>query len=424
MLRLLDLRERGERLQPSKLDTDPTVAETVRAILQRVFVEGDAVLVELAQRFDGADLTDGLVLSDAELETARVRTPAALRDALDRLIERLRDLHARQLPSEWWEQREGVRFGEIVRPLRAVGCYVPGGRAVYPSSVCMTVTPAVVAGVEEIVLTTPPQADGSLPDAVVYAASAAGATRVIKSGGAQAIGALAFGTESVPAVDRIVGPGNAYVTEAKRQVAGTVGIDGLAGPSEVTVVAGPDADPALCAVDLIAQAEHDPEAVTHFVTTDASLVDRVAEALELELRDAGRRRIVEAALAHARAIVVRDEDQAAEVADDLAAEHLLVLLPDPEAFLAKVRNAGAIFLGPWSAVPFGDYGVASNHVLPTAGTARFSSGLRAADFVTVRSVVQMSAEASARMAPETSTIANAEGLTGHARAMDVRGSRP
>jgi histidinol dehydrogenase len=424
MLRLLDLRERGERLQPSKLDTDPTVAETVREILQRVFVEGDAVLVELAQRFDGADLAGGLVLSDDELETARARTPVELREALDRLIERLRDLHARQLPPEWWEERDGVRFGEIVRPLRAVGCYVPGGRAVYPSSVCMTVTPAVVAGVDEIVLTTPPQADGSLPDAVVYAAAAAGATRVIKSGGAQAIGALAFGTESVPAVDRIVGPGNAYVTEAKRQVAGIVGIDGLAGPSEVTVVAGAGADPALCAVDLIAQAEHDPEAVTHFVTTDAGLVDRVAEALERELRDAGRRQIVEAALAHARAIVVRDEDQAAEVADDLAAEHLLVLLPDPDAFLAKVRNAGAIFLGAWSAVPFGDYGVASNHVLPTAGTARFSSGLRAADFVTVRSVVQMSAEASARMAPETSTIAHAEGLTGHARAMDVRGGRP
>ncbi|MFN8233652.1 MAG: histidinol dehydrogenase [Actinomycetota bacterium] len=423
MLRLLDLRERGERLQPSKLDTDPTVAETVREILQRVFVEGDAVMVELAQRFDGADLTGGLDLTDAEIEAARARTPAVLREALDRLIERLRDLHARQLPPTWWDERDGVGFGEIVRPLRAVGCYVPGGRAVYPSSVCMTVTPAVVAGVEEIVLTTPPQPDGSLPDAVVYAAAAAGATRVIKSGGAQAIGALAFGTESVPAVDRIVGPGNAYVTEAKRQVAGIVGIDGLAGPSEVTVVAGPGADPELCAVDLVAQAEHDPEAVTHLVTTDPGLVERVSEALDLELRDAGRRQIVEAALEHARAIVVRDEDQAAQVVDDLAAEHLLVLLPDPHAFLAKVRNAGAIFLGAWSAVPFGDYGVASNHVLPTAGTARFSSGLRAADFVTVRSVVQMSAEASARMALETSTIANAEGLIGHARAMDVRGSR-
>jgi histidinol dehydrogenase len=423
MLRLLDLRERGERLQPSKLDTDPTVSETVRTILQRVFVEGDAVLVELAQRFDGADLSDGLAVGEEELDEARARTPIELREALDRLVGRLSDLHARQLPTEWWEEREGVGFGEIVRPLRSVGCYVPGGRAVYPSSVCMTVTPAVVAGVEEIVLTTPPQTDGSIPDAVLYAAGSAGATRVIKSGGAQAIAALAYGTETVPAVDRIVGPGNAYVTEAKRQVAGTVGIDGLAGPSEVTVIAGPDADPKLCAVDLVAQAEHDPQAVTHFVTTDPDLVERVNEALEAELDEAGRRSIVQAALGHARAIVVRDEDQAAEVADDLAAEHLLILLPEPEAFLAKVRNAGAVFLGEWSAVPFGDYGIASNHVLPTAGTARFSSGLRAADFVTVRSVVKMSPQASARMAPETSTIANAEGFTGHARAMDVRMER-
>jgi histidinol dehydrogenase len=423
MLRLLDLRERGERLQPSKLDMDPTVSETVRTILQRVFVEGDAVLVELAHRFDHADLSRGLVVGDRELDAARERTPTGLRDALGRLIERLRDLHARQLPPEWWDERDGVRFGEIVRPLRAVGCYVPGGRAVYPSSVCMTVVPAVVAGVEEIVLATPPQADGSVPDAVLCAAAAAGATRVVRSGGAQAIGALAYGTESVPAVDRIVGPGNAYVTEAKRQVAGTVGIDGLAGPSEVTVVAGPDADPELCAVDLVAQAEHDPEAVTHFVTTDPGLVDRVEEALEVELKDAARRPIVEAALAHARAIVVRDEAQAAEVADDLAAEHLLILLPDPMAFLAKVRNAGAIFLGEWSAVPFGDYGIASNHVLPTAGTARFSSGLRAADFVTVRSVVQLSSGASARLAPDASTIARAEGLDGHARAMDARKDR-
>jgi histidinol dehydrogenase len=270
----------------------------------------------------------------------------------------------------------------------------------------MTVVPAVVAGVETIVLCTPPQADGSVPPAVLYAARAAGASLVIKSGGAQAIGALAFGTESVPRVDRIVGPGNAYVTEAKRQVAGLVGIDGLAGPSEVTVVAGADADPLLCAVDLVAQAEHDPDAITHFVTTDPELVGRV-----------------EAALRHARAIVVRDEDQAAEVVDDLAAEHLLILLPEPRAFLDKIRNAGAIFLGPASAVPFGDYGVASNHVLPTAGTARFSSGLRAADLVTVRSVVELTPEAAARLAPETSTIARSEAFVGHARAMDVRAER-
>ncbi len=422
MLELLDLRERGERLEPTAFEIDPTVADTVRDILARVRSEGDAALLELAERFDGARL-DSLVVSDEELAAAELETPADLKHALDALIERLRDLHMRQLPREWTDERDGVTFGEIVRPLRAVGCYVPGGRAVYPSSVCMTVVPAVVAGVERIVLCTPPQPDGSLPPAVRYAAARAGATTVIKSGGAQAIGALTHGTDAVPRVDRIVGPGNAYVTEAKRQVSGVVGIDGLAGPSEVTVVAGPDADPLLCAVDLIAQAEHDPDSITHFVTTDPALVARVREALATEVAAVDRREIVEAALRHARAIVVRDEEQAAEVVDDLAAEHLLILLPDPRAFLARIRNAGAIFLGAWTAVPFGDYGVASNHVLPTAGTARFGSGLRSADFVTVRSVVEMTADAAARLAPEASTIARGEAFAGHARAMDVRAAR-
>jgi histidinol dehydrogenase len=423
MLELLDLRERGERLGPTAFEIDPTVADTVRDILARVRTEGDAVLLELAERFDGARL-DSLIVTGDELAAAELDTPAELKNALDALIERLRDLHVRQLPREWTDERDGVTFGEIVRPLRAVGCYVPGGRAVYPSSVCMTVVPAVVAGVETRVLCTPPQADGSVPAAVLYAARKAGATLVVKSGGAQAVGALAFGTRSVPRVDRIVGPGNAYVTEAKRQVSGLVGIDGLAGPSEVTVVAGPDADPLLCAVDLVAQAEHDPDSITHFVTTAPELIPRVEQALAAELAAAGRREIVEAALTHARAILVRDEEQAAEVVDDLAAEHLLVLLPDPRAFVERIRNAGAVFLGPSTAVPFGDYGVASNHVLPTAGTARFSSGLRAADYVTVRSVVEMTADAARRLAPETSTIARSEGLPAHARAMDVRGGRP
>jgi histidinol dehydrogenase len=287
----------------------------------------------------------------------------------------------------------------------------------------MTVVPAVVAGVERIVLCTPAGPDGSVPPSVLYAAVRSGATTVVKSGGAQAIGALTYGTDAVPKVDLIVGPGNAYVTEAKRQVAGMVGIDGLAGPSEVTVVAGPDADPLLCAVDLVAQAEHDPGSITNFVTTDPALIPRVEEALVSEVAAAGRADIVRTALSHARAIVVRDEEQAAQVVDDLAAEHLLVLLPEPRAFLGRIRNAGAIFLGPWSAVPFGDYGVASNHVLPTAGTARFAAGLRTADFVTVRSVVEMTAGAAARLAPEASTIARSEALVGHARAMDVRAER-
>ena len=248
MLPVLDLRERGGRLEPSKLEIDPATTETVREILQRVFVEGDEVLIELAAKFDKATLTRILV-TDEEFTAAERDTPAELRDALDGLIDRLRDLSSRQLPPEWWEERDGVRFGEIVRPLASVGCYVPGGRALYPSSVCMTVVPAAVAGVEEIVLCTPPQADGTIPAPVLYAARRAGASCVAKTGGAQAVAAMAYGTESIPSVDRIVGPGNVYVTEAKRQVAGFVGIDGLAGPSELAIVADGHVDPRKAALD-------------------------------------------------------------------------------------------------------------------------------------------------------------------------------
>ena len=421
MLGLLDLRERGERLEPSRFESDPTVTETVRGILQRVRTHGDPVLIELAHEFDGADLSaTGLIVTGDELDRAASETLPELRAALDALIRRLHDLHDRQLPAEWWDERDGVRFGEVVRPLGVVGCYVPGGRAVYPSSVCMTVVPAVVAGVGRIVLCTPPQPDGSIPAAVLYAARQAGATVVVKSGGAQAIGALTFGTPSVPAVDRIVGPGNAYVTEAKRQVAGIVGIDGLAGPSELAIVADATVDPSLAALDLIAQAEHDPEARTFLITTEADAAEKVGAALDEALQHAGRREIVDQALGHARMVLVRDLPQAAQVVDDLAPEHLQLLVADPDAFLGTVRSFGAVFLGPWSAVPFGDYGVASNHVLPTAGTARFASGLRAADFVTVRSVLEMSPGSAALLAPEASTIARSEGLVGHAAAMDSR----
>jgi histidinol dehydrogenase len=419
MLELLDLRERGGRLESAKLEIDPVIAETVRGILQRVFVEGDDVLVELAQLFDGCTL-DSVMVTEEELDRAQDETPEELRQALDDLCGRVADLAERQVPREWWTEHDGVRYGEVVRPLRAIGCYVPGGRARYPSSVCMTVVPARVAGVEEIVLCTPPQADGTVNAPVLYAARRAGATHVAKTGGAQAVAAMAYGTESVPAVDRVVGPGNAYVTEAKRQLAGLVGIDGLAGPSELAIVADGDADPSLAALDLIAQAEHDPDARTFLIATDPSLVDKVDAALVEALPRAGRRDIVDAALRRTRAVLVRDLDHAAGVVNEIAPEHLLLMVPDPDEMLPGIRNSGAIFLGSWSAVPFGDYGVASNHVLPTAGTARFASGLRASDYVTVSSVVEMSPAAAAAYAPGAGAIARAEGLVGHAKAMDAR----
>jgi len=291
---------------------------------------------------------------------------------------------------------------------------------VYPSSVAMTVVPAIVAGVEEVIVCTPPRQDGSVHAAVRYAAAKAGAARLVKVGGAQAIAAMAFGTNSIPAVDRVVGPGNVYVTEAKRQLAGIVGIDGLAGPTELVVVADGSADARFLAADLIAQAEHDPKASTTLITADPPLLERVAEALEAELARAGRRGIVDQALGQSRAVLVADLDDAVEVIDELAPEHLEVVMPNARQFATRVRSAGAIFLGPWTPVPFGDYGVASNHVLPTAGTARFASGLRAADFVTVASVVELTQAAAVRLAPEVATIARDEGLVGHARAVEIR----
>ena len=322
------------------------------------------------------------------------------------------------------DERGGVRFGELVKPVRAAGCYVPGGRAVYPSSVAMTVVPAVVAGVEEIVVATPPSADGSVHGSVLYAAVRSGATRVVKVGGAQAIAALAYGTDSVPAVDIVVGPGNVYVTEAKRQLHGVIGIDGLAGPSELVLIADASADPGMLATDLVAQAEHDPQAETTFVTPDESLLPATLKELEAEVARAGRREIVERSLRErGRAVLVADLDHAVEIANDLAPEHLQIVTEDAREVAVKVRSAGAIFLGPWTPVPFGDYGVASNHVLPTSGTARFSSGLRAADFVTVSSVVEMSPGAATVLAAEVDELARVEGLVGHGRAAVIRAER-
>jgi histidinol dehydrogenase len=421
VLELLDLRDRRERLEPRRLEIDPHVSETVREIVARVRDEGDEALLELTHRLDGVDLRErGFVVAPEEFVYAIDVVPERLRHALDALIDRIADLHRRQLPMAWQDERDGVRFGERVVPVRAAGCYVPGGRALYPSSVAMTVVPALVAGVEEIVVCTPPRSDGSVPPEVLYAAKRAGATRVVRVGGAQAIAALAFATESVPAVDTVVGPGNAYVTEAKRQLVGVIGIDGLAGPTELVLVAGPDADARWVAVDLVAQAEHAPDALATLVATDPALIERVEEALEAEVAKATRRDVVETALKGGRAVLVSDWEQAVDVVNDLAPEHLQLSVSSAGPFATGVRNAGAVFVGEFTPVAFGDYGVASNHVLPTGGTARFSSGLRASHFVKVMSVVEMDDGGAASLAPEVSAIARTEGLVGHARAVEIR----
>lgn len=426
MLALIDLR--GRPVDPELLSPpggiDAEVLVAVRDILDRVRGEGDTALLELTRRFDGPDLSGpGLAVTRHEIERAGASLPDPVRAAIDTLLERLRELHGRQVPREWREERDGVSFGEAIRPLSRVGCYVPGGRAAYPSTVAMTVVPAAVAGVPEIVVATPPRSDGTVHPAVLYAAQRAGATAVYRVGGAQAIAALAYGTDTIPRVDKVVGPGNVHVTAAKREVAGVVGIDGLAGPTDLVVVADGSADPELLGADLVAQAEHDPLARATLVTTDEGLPARVDENLDRELDTAARREIVSASLGHARAVVVEDEARAAEVVNAIAPEHLQVATAKPRAFLPLVRSAGAIFLGPWTPVPLGDYGVGSNHVLPTMGTARFASGLRATDFLTVSAVVEASPEAAARLAPEVAALARAEGLEGHARAVELRAER-
>jgi histidinol dehydrogenase len=422
MLRVLDLGRGDPPPAPSRVALDPAVVEGARAILARVREEGDDALVALTKEHDGAEVAGRLRVDQEELEDAVARLDRELARALDAMADRLREVHARQMPRGWEAERDGVRFGEVVRPLRSAGCYAPGGLAAYPSTVLMTLVPARVAGVPRVVLCTPPHSDGRIPDAVLYAARAAGADAVYRVGGAQAVGAMAYGTETIPAVDVIVGPGNVWVTAAKREVAGEVGIDALAGPTELALVVDASADPATLAVDLVAQAEHDPLARTWLVCLDPGLPERVLPALRAEVEASPRREIVEEALRHAAAVVAPDLETAARVVDDLAPEHLQIVLEDPRGFLERVRSFGAAFLGPHTPVSFGDYGVGSNHVLPTMGTARFASGLRAADFVTVSSFVEAEEGAPRRLGPSVEAVARAEGLHAHGRASEVRRS--
>jgi histidinol dehydrogenase len=418
MLRTVDLRAGGEMPEPVEAALDPGIRETAERIIARVRDQGDRALIELTQKLDATDVTGRLRVSDDEIAAAD--PPQELRDALDAMAVRLRDLHDRQLPKPWDAQLDGVRFGEVVRPLAAVGCYVPGGRAAYPSTVLMTALPARVAGVSRVALCTPPARDGSVPDAVLYAARIARVDEVYRVGGAQAVAAMAYGTETIAPVDKVVGPGNIYVTAAKRELSGVVGIDLLAGPTELVIVAEPSADPLVLAADLVAQAEHDPEARTTLVCLGEALPEKVERALEAEVEASTRRDIVERSLARSTAVIAADEDQAAEVVERLAPEHLQIITADPQAFLDRVRSFGAAFLGSSTPIAFGDYGVGSNHVLPTMATARFSSGLRAADFVTVRSFVEASSEAVAQVGPSIEEIARAEDLPGHARSSEVR----
>jgi len=402
---------------------DPAIDAAVEKILAEVKGRGDAALLEYTRRFDRIDAGSvaALEVPAAELRRARQRLPRPVKTALESAVRRVRAYHNRQRSVSWrYRDAAGAVLGQRVTPLDLVGLYVPGGKAAYPSSVIMNAVPAKVAGVREIVMTVPAP-DGERNELVLAAAAICGVDRVFTVGGAQAIAALAYGTETIPAVDKIVGPGNAYVAAAKRRVFGTVGIDMIAGPSEVVVVCDGGTDPDWVAMDLFAQAEHDEMAQAILITPDAKYLEAVAGSMTRALASMPRREVIAASLARRGALIrVRDLREACKLVNRIAPEHLELSVHKPEALLPMIRHAGAIFLGRYSSEALGDYCAGPNHVLPTSRTARFSSPLGVYDFQKRSSVIGVSRQAAAKLGSVASTLALGEGLTAHARSAEFR----
>ena len=424
MLTRLDLRcdggpVAGRLPRPGPASQGPL--EAVRAIIAEVRERGDDALRELTARFDGVR-PGSLTVEPAEIDEAAARTPAEVRDALAAAVDNVAAYHRHQLLDDVRHERHGVSVREQHLPVRRAGCYVPGGRAAYPSTLIMIAVPARVAGVEQIAVCVPPSPDGRIADVTLAAAAAAGVTEVHPVGGAQAIAALAYGTESIPAVDVIAGPGNAYVALAQREVAGVVGVPaGFAGPSEVVVVADAVADATFAAADVILQAEHGPDGLAWLVTWDIATADAVEAEVERLAARADRRSEIEATLRHSGySVLCSGAQQALEVVNEIAPEHLELMVADPEALLPMVRNAGAVFCGPWAPASLGDYAAGPNHVLPTDGTARFAGALSVRDFLKSMHIVTADGPGLRRLAPHVIALAEAEGLTAHADSVRLR----
>ena len=396
---------------------------TVQGILAEVKSRGDAALVEFTNRFDRWQPASalGLEIPRTQLDSALVKLGPALRAALDTAANRIRVYHQHQRQSSWtFTEADGTVLGQQVTPLDRAGLYVPGGKAAYPSSVLMNAIAAKVAGVGELIMVTPTP-DGVINETVLAAAALAGVDRVFRIGGAQAIGALAYGTDTVPAVDKIVGPGNEYVAAAKRQVFGVVGIDMLAGPSEILVISDGASNPDWVAMDLFSQAEHDEIAQAILLCPDEKFIDKVAASIERQLANMPREAIIRASLANRGALIqVRDLAEACHISNRLAPEHLELSVADPNALLPHIRHAGAIFMGVHASESLGDYCAGPNHVLPTSGTARFSSPLGVADFQKRSSIIQVSAAGAQTLGRVAATLARAEGLEAHARSAEYR----
>ena len=417
-----DFEDRFKLLLGLKREQAADVNAAVAAIIARVRAEGDAALIELTRQFDDLDLGKvGLKVTLAEIEAAHEDVDKTTREALELAHDRILEHHKRQLPkNDLYRDRLGVELGTRWTPVSSAGLYVPGGTASYPSSVLMNAVPAKVAGVPRIVMVVPAQ-KGSLNPLVLVAAKLAGVSEIYRVGGAQAIAALAYGTESIAPVAKIVGPGNAYVAAAKRQVFGQVGIDMVAGPSEVVVIADADNDPAWIAADLLAQAEHDTAAQAILITDDRAFARAVEQAVEAELAVLPRAATARASWRDFGAVIVVDRlDEAPSLADRLAPEHLEIATGDPDTLADRIHDAGAIFIGRYTPEVIGDYVAGSNHVLPTARSARFASGLGVLDFMKRTSTLKLDPDSLAALGPAAMALAEAEGLDAHRRSVAIR----
>ena len=396
---------------------------SVQSILNEVKEKKDEAVFAFTRKFDGAEISaDNILVTEAEIEEAYQEVDASLLDVIRKARNNIENFHAKQRQNSWFDSKpDGTILGQKVTPLQRVGVYVPGGKAVYPSSVLMNVMPAKVAGVDEIIMVTPPGKEGKISPNTLVAAKEAGVDKIYKVGGAQAIGALAYGTESIPKVDKIVGPGNIFVALAKKAVYGHVSIDSIAGPSEILVIADETANPRYVAADLLSQAEHDELASAILVTTSEELAKAVSNEVDGFLKVLSRSEIIAKSLDNYGYILIADTmDDVIDVANEIASEHLEIQTKNPFEVMTKIRNAGAIFIGEYASEPLGDYFAGPNHILPTNGTAKFFSPLSVDDFVKKSSIISYSKDALSRVHKDIEAFAKAEQLTAHANSVHVR----
>ena len=427
-MRIIKLNEQSRaNILADLLKRDPNnysaYEDTVQAIVDDVRARGDEALFEYTKKFDGAELSaDNIRVTQAEIQEALSQVDPNLLAVMKKSMKNIREYHEKQKQYSWFDSKpNGTILGQKVTALSSVGVYVPGGKAAYPSSVLMNIIPAEVAGVEKIVMVTPPRKDGKVNPVTLIAAHLAGATEVYKVGGAQAIAALAFGTKSIPRVNKIVGPGNIFVALAKKAVYGHVSIDSIAGPSEILVLADETANPRFVAADLLSQAEHDELASAILVTTSMELAEKVSAEAEAFVQNLSRKAILEKSLENYGYILVADSmEDAIETANAIASEHLEIVTKNPFEVMTKIQNAGAIFMGEYSSEPLGDYFAGPNHVLPTNGTAKFFSPLGVDDFIKKSSIIYYSREALEAVHTDIESFAEAEHLTAHANSVRVR----